>query len=112
MVRSISSAILCVLCGLLLQWSTWADDFPAPFNAGEGSEGLPLRAQQAAARFQLPLGFKCNVFAAEPDVQNPVAMTEHNRGRLWLAQCYTYPNRPTRYDLTLRDRVIILNDTP
>jgi putative membrane-bound dehydrogenase-like protein len=105
------SAFLCVLCGLFLLRRAAADDFPKPFNAGEGSEGAPLNAQQAAEGFQLPPGFKCNVFAAEPDVQNPVAMTWDNRGRLWVAECYTYANRPTRYDLTLRDRVIILNDT-
>src|SRR5437868_14942781 len=58
-----------------------ADDFPAPFNAGAGSDGLPLDPQKAAEGFQLPPGFKCNVFAAEPDVQNPVAMTWDNRGR-------------------------------
>src|SRR3954469_2239851 len=96
---------------LFLDAATLADDFPKPFNAGEGSEGTPLDPQKAAEGFQLPPGFKCNVFAAEPDVQNPVAMTWDNRGRLWVAECYTYANRPTRYDLTLRDRVIILNDT-
>jgi putative membrane-bound dehydrogenase-like protein len=87
-----------------------ADDFPTPKNAGDGADQLPLPAEQAAAGFKLPPGFKCNVFAAEPDVQNPVAMTWDNRGRLWVAECYTYANRPTRYDLTLRDRVIILHD--
>lgn len=87
-----------------------ADDFPTPFSVGAGSDQLPLSAEEAAAGFKLPEGFKCNVFAAEPDVQNPVAMTWDNRGRLWVAECYTYANRPTRYDLTLRDRVIILHD--
>jgi putative membrane-bound dehydrogenase-like protein len=87
-----------------------ADDFPAPYNAGAGSDGQPLSADQAAAAFDLPPGFKAQVFAAEPDVQNPVAMTWDNRGRPWVAECYTYANRPTRYDLALRDRVIILAD--
>src|SRR5436190_22670365 len=99
------------LLTVFLAFTCLADDFPAPFNAGAGIEGLPLDPQKAAEGFQLPPGFKCNVFAAEPDVQNPVAMTWDNRGRLWVAECYTYANRPTRYDLTLRDRVIILNDT-
>src|SRR5262245_9274096 len=88
-----------------------AEDFPTPFNAGAGSDGSPLDAQKSADCFPYPPGFQCNAFAAEPDVQNPVAMTWDNRGRLWVAECYTYANRPTRYDLTLRDRVIILNDT-
>lgn len=87
------------------------DDFPQPHNAGNASDEKPLSAEEAAAGFKLPPGFKAQVFASEPDVQNPVAMTWDNRGRLWVAECYTYANRPTRYDLALRDRVIILHDT-
>src|SRR5437763_115606 len=64
------------LCGALaVTGSLAADDFPAPHNAGAGAEGLPLDAEQAAKGFQLPPGFRAQVFAAEPDVQNPVAMT-------------------------------------
>ena len=64
----------------------------------------------AAAGFRLPEGFRAEVFAAEPDVQNPVAMTWDGRGRLWVAEYYTYADRPLRFDLTLRDRVLILAD--
>jgi putative membrane-bound dehydrogenase-like protein len=88
-----------------------ADDFPQPENHGAGSDELPLPAEQAAAGFKLPPGFKANVFAAEPDVQNPVAMAWDGRERLWVAECYTYGDRTTKYDLTLRDSVIILADT-
>jgi putative membrane-bound dehydrogenase-like protein len=97
-------------CALFAGWLQ-GDDFPAPFNAGAGSDEAPLSAEEAAKGFQLPPGFKAQVFASEPEVQNPVAMTWDNRGRLWVAECYTYANRPTRFDLGLRDRVIILNDT-
>jgi putative membrane-bound dehydrogenase-like protein len=98
------------LCGLFLCLPARADDFPTPHNAGNGAGQLPLSPEESAKGFKLPPGFKANVFAAEPDVQNPVGMTWDNRGRLWVAECYTYANRPTRYDLTLRDRVIILHD--
>jgi len=87
-----------------------ADDFPMPANAGAGSEASPLSAEQAAAGFRLPPGFKATVFAAEPQVQNPVAMTWDTRGRLWVAECYTYATSQVRYDLTLRDRVLIFTD--
>ncbi|MCA9226212.1 MAG: hypothetical protein KDA47_11400, partial [Planctomycetales bacterium] len=43
-------------------------------------------------------------------VQNPIAMTWDARGRLWIAENYTYAERSQRFDLTLRDRVIILAD--
>lgn len=103
--------IAAVLLAIIFCTASVADDFPTPTNAGAGSDQLPLSPEAAAAGFKLPPGFKANVFAAEPDVQNPVGMTWDNRGRLWVAECYTYANRPTRFDLTLRDRVIILHDT-
>jgi hypothetical protein len=87
-----------------------ADDFPAPFNSGADSQSSPLEAQRAAEGFRFPPGFRAQVFAAEPDVQNPVAMTWDTRGRLWVAECYTYAERPTKFDLALRDRVLILAD--
>src|SRR5690349_14492158 len=107
LVKSVCFAGMVAFSGLALG----ADDFPQPHNAGAGANDLPLPAEQAAAAFRLPDGFRANVFAAEPDVQNPVAMTWDTRGRLWVGEFYTYADRPTRFDLTLRDRVIILADS-
>ena len=51
-----------------------AADFPQPFNT-EKDLSIPLMpAAEAAAKFQVPPGFKVSVFAAEPDVQNPIPM--------------------------------------
>jgi hypothetical protein len=33
------------------------------------------------------------VFAAEPDVRQPIAMTFDDRGRVWIAEAYEYPIR-------------------
>jgi putative membrane-bound dehydrogenase-like protein len=70
-----------------------------------------MPAEEAAATMQLPPGFKCIVFAAEPDVQQPIAMAWDARGRLWVAENYTYAENPDRWNTTLRDRIIILEDT-
>src|SRR5258705_12402625 len=59
---------------------------------------------------QLPPGFKATVFAAEPDVQNPIAMAWDARGRLWVAENYTYAESGKKYDLNLRDRILIFED--
>src|SRR5262245_45570491 len=91
-------------------FTSTAEEFPQPFNSGAGADGMPLSAQAAADGFKLPPGFKANVFAAEPDVQNPLALTWDTRGRLWVGECYTYADRPTKFDLTLHDRVLILAD--
>ncbi len=60
--------------------------------------------------FQLPPGFQARLFAAEPDVANPVAMTWDERGRLWVLELYEYPlgAEPGKKG---RDRVKILEDT-
>lgn len=50
-----------------------AADFPAPYNTETASD-TPLPPTEAAARWQLPAGMTATVFAAEPDVQNPIAM--------------------------------------
>jgi len=43
-------------------------------------------------------------------VQNPIAMTWDARGRLWVVENYTYAERAKKFDLRLRDRVVIFED--
>ena len=87
-----------------------AGDFPDPPNTGPAST-QPLPPAAAAAGFRVPEGFRVNVFAAEPDVRNPVAMAWDTRGRLWVAENYTYSDSTQIFDLRLRDRVLILEDS-
>jgi len=70
-----------------------------------------LSPDEAAKAFKVPEGFKVQVFAAEPDVQNPIAMSWDGRGRLWIAENYTYAERGKKFDLSLRDRILIFSDT-
>lgn len=53
--------------------------------------GLP--AAEAATRATLPPGFRMHLFAGEPDVRQPIAFCIDDRGRLWVAEGYTYPRR-------------------
>ena len=84
-----------------------AEEFPKPFNTEKGD---PMPAEEVARTMELPKGFKCVVFAAEPDVQQPIAMSWDTKGRLWVAENYTYAENPMRWDTKLRDRIIILED--
>ena len=94
-----------------LAFSAWCRaEFPAPYDTEKASSIPRMSAEEAAAKFQVPPGFEVSVFAAEPDVQNPIAMAWDGRGRLWVAENYTYAERPKRFDLALRDRVIIFED--
>jgi putative membrane-bound dehydrogenase-like protein len=111
MYRRITSCLILVgLVAILPRGSASADDFPAPRNTEKGSGG-PLPAREAAVGFRVPEGFHVSVFAAEPDVQNPIAMAWDPRGRLWIAENFTYAERAQRFDLKQRDRVLIFEDT-
>ena len=87
-----------------------SDDFPQPYNSEADKAAEPMPAAEAARSFAVPDGFRVTVFASEPDVQNPIAMTWDARGRLWIAENYTYAERRKRFDLSLRDRVLIFED--
>jgi putative membrane-bound dehydrogenase-like protein len=84
--------------------------FPNPTN----SEKTPYRAlspEEAIRQLKLPPGFVATVFAAEPDVQQPIAFQFDPRGRLWVAEGYTYAEQALNYDLKLKDRIVIFEDT-
>ena len=67
-----------------------------------------LPACDAASRMQLPDGFTATLFAAEPEVLQPVAMCLDSRGRLWVAENHSYPKHT---DQPARDRILIFEDT-
>lgn len=87
-----------------------AEHFPEPYNSEPLATTPPLSAAEALAKFSLPDGFTGSVFAAEPGVQNPIAAAWDRKGRLWVAENYTYAERQKRFELALNDRVILLED--
>ncbi|MFK8114372.1 MAG: PVC-type heme-binding CxxCH protein [Rubripirellula sp.] len=68
-----------------------------------------LSADEAAAAMRLPEGFSVTVGAAEPQIQQPIAMAIDDRGRVWVAEAYEYPVRAEGD--TGRDRILIFEDT-
>jgi putative membrane-bound dehydrogenase-like protein len=87
-----------------------ADEFPAPPNT-EKATTSPMAPEQVVATARLPEGFKLSVFAAEPDVQNPIAITTDERGRIWGVENYTWAGANLGvWDTTLKDRVVVLED--
>lgn len=71
----------------------------------------PMPPDQVVRQIMLPAGFRMSVFAAEPDVCQPIAMTFDDRGRLWVVENLTYADHRTNYDLRLHDRIVIFEDT-
>ncbi|HSI34261.1 MAG TPA: PVC-type heme-binding CxxCH protein [Tepidisphaeraceae bacterium] len=71
-------------------------------NAGLSPEDA-VKAMEPAA------GFKVYLFAAEPQVAQPVAMTIDARGRIWVAEAHNYPRKAPAGEG--KDRILILEDT-
>ncbi|MFO0801161.1 MAG: PVC-type heme-binding CxxCH protein [Gemmataceae bacterium] len=80
-----------------------------PVAAQPKAADRPIPAAAAAKAITLPPGFKATLFAGEPDVVQPIAMTFDTRGRLWVVECLSYPK--WRADGKGSDRVVILEDT-
>ncbi|HTU25653.1 MAG TPA: PVC-type heme-binding CxxCH protein, partial [Pirellulales bacterium] len=62
--------------------------------------------EKAAEGFTAPPGFHVSVVAKEPAVSQPIGMSIDERGRLWVAECRSYPDWSQRSD----DRVLIFAD--
>jgi len=52
-----------------------------------------LSPSAAAAAMTLPEGFRVELVAAEPELHQPIALAIDLRGRLWIAEAFTYPQR-------------------
>lgn len=79
---------------------------PDAIKNTQNPKDIPPTPREAVARFQPQKGFKITLFAGEPDVAQPIALTFDDRGRLWVAECYSYPN----WKKTGHDRILIFED--
>ena len=77
------------------------------YKATETPALAPLESEK---KINVPKGFEVRLFASEPEVVNPVAMTWDERGRLWVIELYEYP-RGAKKGERGRDRIKILEDT-
>src|SRR3954470_2751254 len=98
-------ALLIVAGGL----ATAAEETPEVRDTQRETTAL-TSPEQAAASFELPEGFRISLFASEPDVRQPIGVTTDARGRLWVAENFTYSESKVNFDLSQRDRIVILED--
>ena len=78
-------------------------------RGADAPAGKATPLDQSVAGIRVPEGFKVSLFAGEPDIRQPIALTFDARGRLWVVECYAYPawemnGKPGR------DRVLIFED--
>src|SRR5262245_66400425 len=99
--------VLVLLCACQV-CAVRADEEPAP-----AKQRLPLAEgltpKEAAAAMTAPAGFRVQLGAGEPDVKQPIAMAFDDRGRLWVAEAYTYPHRAPAGKG--QDRILIFEHT-
>jgi len=100
----------CVVVAIALATRLVTAEFPRPHNSETDLSRPRLDPVTAAKRFRVPEGFSVDVFAAEPDVMNPIAVAWDTQGRLWVAENYTYAERTKRFEESLCDRVLIFSD--
>jgi putative membrane-bound dehydrogenase-like protein len=88
-----------VACGL--------SDIAAAQARNEPIVDEPLPPEEAARTMIVPEGFHVSLFAGEPDVRQPIGFAIDDRGRLWVAEAYSYPNHTSR---PRQDRILIFED--
>lgn len=76
---------------------------PLPFQ-------LPLSPEDSLSYTQVPVGWKLELFASEPDIINPIYIQWDERGRLWALETIDYPNE-VRSNEPGDDSLKILEDT-
>ena len=99
--------LVVMLLNLVLLSSSVADDF-TPVNTQAAGEH-PLPPAEAVKRLRVPNGFKVTLAAAEPDVRQPIAIAFDDRGRLWVAESYSYNG--SKFTDETHDRILIFEDS-
>ena len=109
--RSSFSVILCIV--LLAAGCSGV----APLEYESTSNGVmsltvqkPIEARQTLERLGVPEGFAVSVFAAEPDIRNPIALSWDEQGRLWVLESTNYPHEHVGTEAGT-DRITICEDT-
>lgn len=70
----------------------------------------PLNPSESMKLAQVPTGFELSLFAADPDIVNPIFISWDEKGRAWVIETIDYPNNLQAHDLG-HDRITICEDT-
>ena len=78
---------------------------PRSHEAAKGTGYLP---DDAAKRMVVPPGFRVECLAGEPRLHQPVALAIDAKGRVWVAEAHTYPQRAKEGEG--KDRIVVFED--
>ncbi len=98
-----------LILSLLLPALTVAQNqgIPPYVKNTQNPKDIPPTPERAVKLFHPMKGFKVTLFAGEPNVAQPIALTFDDRGRLWVAECFSFP----KWKKTGGDRILIFEDT-
>lgn len=65
-------------------------------------------AEQTVSQFYVPEGFRVDLVLSEPDLHQPIAFAFDERGRIWVAEAYSYPTK--RAEGEGQDKIVIFED--
>ena len=82
-----------------------ADNYVPTNTQAPGEE--PVSPEEAAKLMSVPDGFYVTLFAGEPEVRQPIAMQVDDRGRIWVAESYSYKE----WEMKGEDRILIFEDS-
>lgn len=71
---------------------------------------VPLSPKDSSKLIQVPVGFEATLFAAEPDIVNPIYVGWDHRGRAYVVETIDYPNNLQEGNIG-HDRITICEDT-
>jgi putative membrane-bound dehydrogenase-like protein len=100
--------VICTAAVLVAGWSMalGANSNYKPVDTQ--TTGQPHSALEAMRHVKLPDGFKLTLATAEPDVRQPIAIAYDDRGRLWVAESYSYNG--SDFTEERHDRIVIFED--
>jgi putative membrane-bound dehydrogenase-like protein len=106
-----AKSFLCLVLALGVPSDLWSQSFAVsdtfqPIDTQV--TGKPSSPAEAEAALSVPAGFVVHQIASEPAVRQPIAMTQDDRGRLWVAESYSYDG--SDFTEEKRDRIVIFED--
>jgi len=84
------------------------ESWKVPGGRPQDKYGAGLSAEEATRRMEAPKGFEVDLITSEPGLVQPIAMTFDARGRIWVIEGLTYPQRAPEGEG--KDRILILED--
>ena len=81
-----------------------------PKKQHKTSDAPFLKPQEAVNKMSIPEGFDVSIYAAEPDIGEPIAFCFDDKGRIWIVENLNYRTRRAHTEDKVT-RILILEDT-